>query len=194
MHEKQVRTAELARLTGISQPALHRIVEGETTKPTLSTLKILADYFGISVKQLAGHDAIPWLPIQLKVPILEYSDLLKSSCARKDNLISREVLYLETPLNSNAFAIKMPDSSMEPNFPKGCILVFDPDKIFHTRSFVLIHLKHPNSIIFRQLFIEEKISRLMPLSLGCKEYKMLELIDNEYKILGVLTQARMHYE
>lgn len=40
------------------QPTIHRILTGESTEPRLSTLKPLADYFGVSVSELRGEGVL----------------------------------------------------------------------------------------------------------------------------------------
>src|ERR1700722_10480864 len=87
MFEKQIRTTELAREIGLKQPTLHRIVEGISTKPHLSSLKPLAEYFLVTVEQLRGSEPLPWSSLQKSlslnaepvtaVPMLDWEDLKK---------------------------------------------------------------------------------------------------------------------
>lgn len=44
--------AELARISGVQQPTVHRIISGETRSPRISTLKQLADALGIPCSSL----------------------------------------------------------------------------------------------------------------------------------------------
>jgi transcriptional regulator with XRE-family HTH domain len=56
---------ELTRRTGLPQPTLRNILIGTTTKPRTATLKILADYYGISIAQLNGHVPIDYEKVKL---------------------------------------------------------------------------------------------------------------------------------
>lgn len=48
----------LARLTGVSQPTIHRILSGESSEPRRSTLAPLAAYFGVAVEYLLTGSGI----------------------------------------------------------------------------------------------------------------------------------------
>ena len=54
MAEKGIKSAELARKTGIGQPVVYRLMTGTTENPQILTLKPIADFFGISIDQLLG--------------------------------------------------------------------------------------------------------------------------------------------
>lgn len=47
---------ELARMSGLKQPTVHRIIKGESRDPRLSNLKALADVFGIKYWKLTEID------------------------------------------------------------------------------------------------------------------------------------------
>jgi len=47
---------ELARLSGLKQPTVHRIIKGESRDPRLSNLKALADVFGLKYWKLTEVD------------------------------------------------------------------------------------------------------------------------------------------
>lgn len=54
MKAKGLSEYRLAQLTGVPQPTIHRIVNGESEDPKTATVKPLASYFGISVDELRG--------------------------------------------------------------------------------------------------------------------------------------------
>lgn len=55
MSQAGIKSAELARKTGIGQPVIYRLMTGATDNPQLLTLKPIADHFGITLDQLAGY-------------------------------------------------------------------------------------------------------------------------------------------
>src|SRR3990167_958328 len=54
MSEKGIKSAELARKTGVGQPVVYRLMTGATENPQILTLKPIADFFGVSLDQLIG--------------------------------------------------------------------------------------------------------------------------------------------
>jgi len=64
MQKQNLSSSELARLTGITQPVIYRLMTGQTENPQIFTIKPIADYFGISIDQLMG-----FLPLQGPQPL-----------------------------------------------------------------------------------------------------------------------------
>ena len=49
MMAKGLNEAKLAKRTNIPQPTLHKILSGKTEDPRVSTLKLLAEFFNVSL-------------------------------------------------------------------------------------------------------------------------------------------------
>lgn len=199
MFDKRIRVAELARRTGVSQPTLQRMVMGTIEKPHRASLQPLADYFQVSIEQLKGLQAIPWLypasPQEAgwtKVPLLSW-DQAVSWVDKSEANPERELLFTDAKVGLKAFALRMHDASMEPLFPKSTLLIIDPDKSFKDRSYVAVLLKNHPEAIFRQLLIDGPYRYLKPISPDFDRYKM-SLMGEHDKIAGVLVQARRDYE
>lgn len=62
---------ELARVTGVKQPTIHRILTGESREPRRSTLEKLAVYFGITADDFYSEDGVPDLKLYAP-PLLEH--------------------------------------------------------------------------------------------------------------------------
>lgn len=198
MFERKIRATELARNTKLPQPTVHRIVTGETPKPHRATVEALANYFQISVEQLKGLEPIPWLepkvlnaPGWTRIPVLSW-DQANDLVEKEMDIDVGETLYTDAKVGDKAFALKMLDASMEPQFPKGTLLIIDPDKISKDRSFVIAKLKKYSASVFRQLLIDGPHSYLKPLSPDFEQFKMT-LLNKEDKVIGVLVQARKDY-
>lgn len=54
MSERGIKSAELARKTGVGQPVIYRLMTGTTENPQVLTIKPIADFFGVSLDQLLG--------------------------------------------------------------------------------------------------------------------------------------------
>lgn len=198
MFHRRIRTTELARFLNIPQPTLSRMVSGATTNPHNSSLKPIADYFQVTIEQLKGLEPIPWLNPSTqealgwyKIPVLTWSQAVqwKGMEDTKDN----KQIYTDANISKHSYALIMQDASMEPQFPKGTLLVIDPEKTPKDRSFVVVSLKDYSEALFRQLLIDGPHQYLKPVSPDFDHFKMI-LLDKEDKVSGVLVQARRDYE
>lgn len=59
MERTSINQNELADRTRVPQPTINRILSGESKDPRHSTVKPLADFFGITVAQLRGDEPLP---------------------------------------------------------------------------------------------------------------------------------------
>lgn len=191
MAEKKIRAAELARQIDLPQPTVHRIATGACEHPHLSSLGPIARFFSITIDQLKGHDPIPWLDRNCKVPLLNWDQVLKWPSNRHE--ISNESILTDAVVGSLGYALKTNDASMDPAFPKFTTLIADPEKQFKDRSFVIVKLHHYSKVIFRQLLIDAEDFYLKPLSPDFEQYKMTRLNNND-KILSVVVQAKRDCE
>jgi transcriptional regulator with XRE-family HTH domain len=156
-------TSELARKTNIPQPTLHRIIEGKTKNPRKEALHALAKFFSISVPQLIG--TIPLssnIPNIIKdklkistIPLIDWDSAKdwKHGQTQKSN---HEEVIINKMIGSNAFALTLSGTEMEPLFQNKSILIFDPSKVAKERDFVLVYLDNLNTLIFNRLFIDDK--------------------------------------
>src|SRR5690242_4565432 len=60
MSHTGIKSAELARKTGIAQPVISRLMTGVTNNPQVLTIKPLADFFKVSFEQLLGLSPLDW--------------------------------------------------------------------------------------------------------------------------------------
>jgi SOS-response transcriptional repressor LexA len=202
LFQKQIRVTELARKTGVSQPTLQRMVTGNSENPHVSSLKPIADYFNVTLKQLKGIDPIPWLyPITpeeagwTRVPLLSAEEAVtcKKYLTSKARVKTHEMVMTDVKVSQQAYALRMHDASMEPLFPKGTLLIMDANREPKDRSYVAVALRNYPHAIFRQLLIDGRHRYLKPLSPDFDQYKM-KIVSEDDKILGVLLQARRNYE
>jgi SOS-response transcriptional repressor LexA len=195
MQEKEVHVTELARRACLKQPTVQRIASGVYQRPHVKTLKPIADFFNISIDQLTGAQPIAWLPskseIIRRVPILTPTQAASWPKAPEESQYLRTVIDIAA--GKNTYALKMPDASMEPLFPKNTLLIIDPEKPLRDRGYVAIKLRDHSEAMFRQLLIDGKDHYIKPLSPDFDSFKMALLQSNDI-ILGVLVQARLDYE
>ena len=207
MFERELKTAELARLIGMPQPTLHRIVEGTSTRPHAPSLVAIANYFGLSLEQLRGEVPIPWLaPMDLeilqsgwqKVPIIEWQELvhyklgLKKLLPQDDALAFKPIVLSDVKFIGVYFALKMPDASMDPMFPLNTTLIFDDGRIAKDRDYALVYLKKDNRYVFRQLILDGQQTFIRPLSPDLREVT-LQALDKADKVCGILVQSKQEH-
>lgn len=202
LYERRLSPSELARETDLPVPTVHRLVTGKSTRPYLSSLKPIADYFLLNVKQLLGEEPIPeleWEKSESKLPI---SDRIKAipiiTWEAANNLKvameqSNKKIAATGNISEQCFALLMNDHSMEPIFPKNTILIFDPLRTPADRSYVLVKLEGKLDPVFRQLLIDVDYKYLKPLNPDLNTYKMRLLAEND-QIIACLFESRTNHQ
>lgn len=197
LFDRDMKPVDLAREVNLPAPTIHRLVTGKSTRPYESSLKPIADFFSISIDELTGESPFSQNDTNEKnisskmvtyLPIIPWEQI-------KNDQINKNTLE-NTPfagiISSKAFATRLNDSSMEPLFPRGCLLIFDPEKPFKDRSYVLAKPHETGGPVFRQLIIDLDQKYLKPLNPDLNAFKMRLLRDND-KIIATLVEARQTY-
>jgi transcriptional regulator with XRE-family HTH domain len=191
LFEKDMKVTDLARKLDIPQPTIHRLVSGKSTRPYKSSLEPIANYFSITVDQLLGEDdsqepsTFPTKEVT-SIPIYQWEVLPNQQSAPPIQTITAN------NTSDKAFALVMPDTSMEPIFPKSSILIFDPEMPAKDRSYVLAFIKESSLSIFRQLLIDADHKYLKPLNPDLSDFKM-RLLDKDDIIIASLIESRMDH-
>lgn len=201
LFHKDMRISDLARATGIPKPTAHRIATGNCARPHIGSLIPIAEYFGITIEQLRGLEPIEWLnnSEQLKelgvnqVPLLGWQDA-KEKMTDETIELYRNVkkIYTESLVSNLAFALELQDSSMEPIFSINSLVIFDPQKNYRDRHYVLVKLQQYDEPLFRQLIIDAEDLFIKPLHPDLEHFRMHMLGKNDI-ILAVLVEARQHF-
>lgn len=87
----------------------------------------------------------------------------------------------------------MPDYSMEPLFPKGAILIFDPHLTATDRSFVRVKLGKSDTLTFRQILIDVDHKYLKPQNPDLTTYQM-RLLNSDDEIIATLFGSRVNHQ
>lgn len=192
LRHRKLTVSELARHTGIVQPVIYRMTTGETDNPKLSSLLPIANYFNVNLSQLIGEE-----PLSHKdntennvkaIPLLTLSNVHEY----KKVIPNEPKNIMAMGLSDEAFALVMPDTSMEPMFQRSSLLIFDPLNDPQDRSFVLVRLAAPATIVFRQLIIDVDQKYLKPLNPDFNLFKM-RLLDKNDEIIANLVESRNYH-
>ena len=161
----------IAKKLNVSQPTIFRISKGQTQKPKPRIIKKLAAYFKIPEEELIGNKEIEWANIDgwintiigntRSVPL--YSWTLNNNYILQKSK-EKEEIVISCPVSSEAFALKVKDSSMEPVFPLGSTIICDPNKRFQHGSFVIVMLEHNKNLFLRKLLQDIDINYIKPLN------------------------------
>ena len=195
LFDRNMKPVDLARELDLPQPTIHRIVSGKSTRPYKSSLEPIAQYFNVSVDQLLGEEPAPQ----------DLSTLTSSSQVKVVPLVTWQAIGFKNkkaePLSElvvgnvsdEAFAVHMPDYSMEPLFQKGATLIFDPKVVPADRSYVLIQLENTNTVVFRQLLVDADHRFIKSLNVDISAASM-RLLNPEDQILGCLVETRSNFQ
>jgi len=191
MNEKNITEAELARRTNIPQPTLHKILSGKTSDPRASTLRSLADFFGVTIDALltgniSTSSGSTTLAVKSQsIAIISWSDCLEASKLLRSLSPTTWGHWITTEYSSaGAFALSS-KPSMEPRFPKGSTLIIDPNINPEDGDLIVVHYPNTNEATLRELSIDGPAKQLIPI---CKNSPP-EVFSPEIRELGVLVKS-----
>jgi len=200
MRDQSLSETALARLSGVSQPVVHRLMTEQTPNPRLETVRALAQCFHISIHQLIGEAPLPshmataassstWK----NIPLLSLKEACLWADSRHQHQInaSKNKIGIDLPVSDHSYAIHMPDTTMSPRFPEGTVLIIDPQQTAQNQDFVLAQYKvgAQSQTTFKQLLIDGEKRYLKPLN---PDFQVIQMTD-QYSLLGTLIQARTDY-
>lgn len=191
MAKEGLTTASLARLTGIGQPVIYRMISGETDNPKIATLIPIADYFNISISQLVGDLDLQQNRLEIsKVPLLSWEEAIHWQEIIPNRKNQRTVVTTDK-VSDNAYALVTKDTTMQPKFPENTILIINPEVEPKNKDYVVVHLADQNEATFKQLLFDGSQKYLKPLN---TDFAVTPIHNNKTcHFLGVLAEARMRF-
>lgn len=195
MREKNISVTELARQTEISQPVLHRLATGATYNPQIETLLPIARFFAVSIEQLIGNTPLPVTKnikniIQdwTRLPLLALNQVI-NWLEHPSSIILKKFVRTDIPVSKNSYAIQLSDSTMQPRFFEGTLLIIDPEYSPENQDFVVAQLHNQKTVTFKQLLVDGENHYLKPLN---PDFPIIRMIHND-RVLGTMVQARIDY-
>jgi transcriptional regulator with XRE-family HTH domain len=181
-----VSESDIAQSLGIPVMTIRRLVSGETADPRISTLKLLADFFEVSIDSLTSNTNVP-IPTMANltpkfIPLLDWPTLSSTN--------QWHPLTLPDPLSlsENAFALES-RPSMQPRFPKGTLLIIDPDASITDGDMVLVKILRSGDLSLRELIIDPPKWQLQPVVMGSE---ILFYDPEQHDLLGVVSLTLLH--
>lgn len=197
MKVNKISESKLARELGVSVMTIRRVVSGETEDPRISTISLIADYFKISVDSLREENTISMTFMKntktIFVPILEWDTLEIMAKNSQIDLSTWKNWYPiinsdSLKLTNSAFALES-KLSMQPRFPKGSLLIINPEEPILDNDTVLIKILNTNEFSLRELIIDSPRWILQPIIPGSE---ILFYSKTEHDIIGVVVLTVLH--
>lgn len=192
MEARKVSELEIARSLNTSVMTIRRVISGETEDPRISTLKLIADYFNVSIDSLLDDDQISSTNVMEKkipkfVPILDW-DILKRISSIYNVDYSQCDKWHPVVTNGNieigkySYALES-RPSMQPRFPSGTLFIISPEETPIDGDLILIRMKHDNELSLRELAIDTPKWQFQPIISGSD---VLFYDKEQYEIVGVV--------
>jgi len=192
LHNK-IREGELAKALDIPYNTIRRLVNGETVDPRTSTLKLIANYFGITIDSittycLANENYIDNSTHTISIPILSWDDIFYSHPPYFDKNLNEYTFWETIAVDKNEeiseyiYALES-KKSMQPRFPMGSIFVVNPDIKPIDGDLVLVKINNTNDITLRELIIDPPYWQLKSI---VKDSANIALSRKSHEILGVV--------
>lgn len=197
MNEKGINNVtELARMTKIHQPTLHRLLAGEVKDPKYLNLKQLADYFNVAVSDIVEKDLLN-MPKPHKinfnsVPIVGNAQL-------GDNGFWVEMEYpigfgdgaIQWPTqDKDAYALKCKGDSMMPRIKNGEYVVIEPNHGYISGDEVLVVTKDNKVMVKTYLYNRNSEITLMSVNEAHAPIRIDENeVDKIHYVAGIAKES-----
>lgn len=196
---------ELADRLGLSQTAVHKLESGfsaSSRKTVGIALTCGVDPIwlqnGDGTMTLHGYapettdqdDATQYMSQMARTPLISWQEM-EQACPfdtpNPENIQSWVPVVVKNNNNANAFALQVPDDSMEPKFSEGETLLLVPSREVRHGAFVVA--RTGETITFKQLIIMGSKKYLKPVN---QRYPLVE-VQEEIAICGIVVSKYKDY-
>lgn len=188
LKEKGSTQSELARYIGVSPQSVQFWVKGSTT-PKDQKLTKCAAFFGIDPAQLKFGDAnvSPGPDVHGTVPLISW---VQAGNWREVLESDGSAVQIPTTYKKqrHTYALRVDGDSMEPTFPRGCIIIVEPDAEPVPGNYVIVR-QNGNESTFKQLIQDGGVYMLKPLN---SRYPIMQ-INQGAVFCGVVKQMMMEF-
>lgn len=191
MRNRNMNVNQLAQELGVPMMTIRRLILGQTTDPRISTLKLIANYFNVTVDSLMEENNQTIIKNSKKttpqfIPIITWEIAKNIKSIKELDLIEWKEwqpisLGVEDAIGENAFALES-RPSMYPRFPQETIFIIDPNVNPTDGDVVLVKIKENDEVTLRELIIDPPDWLLQPITSGSN---ILHYSKNDHEIIGV---------
>lgn len=166
LKKHKITTSMLSKATNISEITINKLRNGQNSNPTISTIKPIAEYFGVSIDYLINEQSIPQPKIITVIDIDNFNGTYKE--------LNIDEFFIKAD-----FGIRITNDNYQ-EYKKFSILLINKDATFNNDDIVLTNLN--NSYVILKLIIEGNTYIGKSLT-GSEKYYDLNIHEN---ILGTL--------
>jgi transcriptional regulator with XRE-family HTH domain len=198
LKERQISDNQLAEDLHLPIITIRRIITGETHDPRISTLKLIANYFDITIDELLDERKnIPVSFIENNkpqfLPKLDWTTASQIQSIKDLDLASWKNWHPitfgdEYQVSEKAFILES-TPSMYPRYSPGTLFVIDPNALPLDGDILLIKRKKNGDIFLRELMIDFPERRLLSIAQNSTDVTFSE---EDYLILGVVVLTLLY--
>lgn len=174
--DRRTSEAEVALALGLPVLTVRRLSGGETTDPHISTLKQLAEHFGVSIDALIDTQtkaAVQLMRTHTKpqfLPVLDWQTAAQMQDVDSLDLAAWKDWHamlpsMAQPISAQAFVLKS-KPSMHPRFANGTLFTVDPCATPLDGDLVVVRMLSDGSLSLREICIDPPRWQLKPTIAG----------------------------
>lgn len=184
---------DLAEQLNLPVMTIRRLMSGSTSNPTISTLKLFADKFNVTIDALLDGDIENQKDDNNKsnfkpmfVPVLDWTTAERINNIRELNLDSwtewQPLSLGQDKISELSFALKS-RPSMYPRYSSGTIFIIDPNIEASDGDTILLRIKTNSELTLRSLTIDPPDWDLHSIIADSKSFKFSK---SDHEIIGVV--------
>lgn len=187
--------AKIAQGTGVPPQTLTRLLSGKTDNPTLSTLRVIASYFNVSIDQLVSakgvitekQESLKLSETDNLIPIVQW-DAAKR-WAKKERRDGADLIASHSDLRvantKDTFGLILTGESMYPQFSEGTLLIVNSALKPKNNDFVVAYISSSRDTVFRRMVIDGSYTFLSSIN---QSYPKVDISD-DVQIIGVVEKT-----
>lgn len=144
MKMRGIKDNDLSEATGVPMTTIYRMKIGYTADPRLSTMKAVADYFGVTLGQIIGEE-----PLNLdllhpdkgvtKVPVVNWEQIATWETVSKEK--SLPWVLIENAASRKLFALRVNSDEYGEKFPRQALLLVESTETNVYPQYVIVQNK-----------------------------------------------------
>ena len=178
----------LAEQIGISKQALNYLLNHSTNPKYVNEIANILEVspewllFERGPRQYISDDTMH----VTNIPIYPFNEV--ASYIKNNKKYAKDFTHFVSDITQSCFATRLENSSMEPLFLQGTLLIFNSQLKPKNRDYVIFRINSGSDVFFRQYFVDGTYIHLKSADNLYKSFNGLEI-----SIFGVLVESRNHF-
>ncbi|OAI50512.1 hypothetical protein AYO37_01010 [Opitutia bacterium SCGC AG-212-L18] len=194
MDNRGIKAAELARQIDMPHTTITRIITGNTDNPSAKTLLSLSEFFNVSLDYLIGKEidhksSVDFYQTENSpeyIPLIGWDSLKNWEFQKKEILSKNKKIAVSCKVSSKAFALPTEKAYGKTIFPKGSILIVDPDFEYNENDYVVVSI-NKNFPTIREVCEDSGKYYLNPIGLNLPSIEL----EPEHVVFGKIIECRI---